>query len=72
MTNANGERAYFAPSADDKSMVLLDQEGNKIQSQLNYTLTQVAPSKKQVNTATLLMQQHLPNVKQAVLILQQG
>ncbi|AFH94850.1 TPA: envelope stress response activation lipoprotein NlpE [Providencia stuartii] len=46
MTNANGERAYFAPSADDKSMVLLDQEGNKIQSQLNYTLTQVAPSKK--------------------------
>ncbi|EML1935460.1 MULTISPECIES: envelope stress response activation lipoprotein NlpE [Providencia] len=46
MTNANGERSYFLPSADDKSMVLLDQEGNKIQSQLNYTLNQVTASKK--------------------------
>ncbi|EKT53399.1 envelope stress response activation lipoprotein NlpE [Providencia sneebia] len=46
MTNAKGERAYFLPSTDDKSMTLLDQEGNKIDSELNYTLKQVAPSKK--------------------------
>lgn len=46
MTNANGERTYFIPSADDKSMTLLDQDGNKIESQLNYTLKQVTPSKK--------------------------
>lgn len=46
MTNANGERSYFLPSADDKSMILLDQEGNKIESQLNYTLNQVTSGKK--------------------------
>ncbi|OHT24415.1 envelope stress response activation lipoprotein NlpE [Providencia stuartii] len=46
MTNANGERSYFLPSADDKSMILLDQEGNKIESQLNYTLNQVTSTKK--------------------------
>lgn len=46
LTNTQGERSYFSPSADDKSVTMLDSDGNVIESQFDYTLKQVTPSKK--------------------------
>ncbi|GAB1439815.1 envelope stress response activation lipoprotein NlpE [Providencia sp.] len=45
-TNAKGENTYFSKAADDQSVTLLDLEGNPIETQLNYTLDRVKPSKK--------------------------
>lgn len=46
MTNPKGESTYFSQSADEQSVTLLDLEGNLIETQLNYTLERVKPSKK--------------------------
>lgn len=45
-TNSKNEQTYFAQAADGKSITLLDLEGNPIETQMNYTLKQVAPSVK--------------------------
>ncbi|BBU94975.1 MULTISPECIES: copper resistance protein NlpE N-terminal domain-containing protein [Providencia] len=45
-TNPKGESTYFAQSADGQSVTLLDLDGNPIETQMNYTLDQVKPSKK--------------------------
>lgn len=45
-TNPKGENIYFSQAADGKSVTLLDLEGNPIESQMNYTLEKVKPSKK--------------------------
>lgn len=46
LTNEKNDLTYFAKAADGKSVTLLDLEGNPIETQMNYTLNQVTPSKK--------------------------
>lgn len=40
------QKTYFQSSTDGKTIEYLDQDGNKIESNLNYTLEQVTPDKK--------------------------
>lgn len=63
-TNPKGESTYFAQSEDGQSVTLLDLEGNPIETQMNYTLDQVKPSKKWDSTAIWLM----PLSSQSVLV----
>ncbi|MFV9997664.1 MAG: copper resistance protein NlpE N-terminal domain-containing protein [Arsenophonus endosymbiont of Dermacentor nuttalli] len=46
LLDTDDQKTYFQPSADGKKIEYLDQEGNKIESNLNYTLEQVKPEKK--------------------------
>ncbi|SPY78611.1 Copper homeostasis protein CutF [Providencia rustigianii] len=46
LTNAQAERSYFAKAADNNSVTLLDINGERIESAMNYTLGKVTPSKK--------------------------
>lgn len=46
LIDSEEQKTYFQPSADGKSIEYLDQDGNKIESNLNYTLEQVTPDKK--------------------------
>ncbi len=45
-TQTQDQVTYFALSADKKIVTLLDQQGNPIETELNYTLNRVLPSKK--------------------------
>lgn len=46
LTDTNGEITYVSRSANEESVTFLDQEGNPIETQLNYTLTAVTPDQK--------------------------
>ncbi|WP_342357580.1 envelope stress response activation lipoprotein NlpE [Arsenophonus nasoniae] len=46
LIDSEEQKTYFQPSTDDKTIEYLDQEGNKIESNLNYTLEQVKPDIK--------------------------
>ena len=45
-TQTQDQITYFALSSDKKRVTLLDQQGNPIETELNYTLSRVLPSKK--------------------------
>lgn len=46
LIDSEEQKIYFQPSADGKTIEYLDQEGNKITSNLNYSLEQVKLEKK--------------------------
>ncbi|CAA2929667.1 hypothetical protein [Arsenophonus endosymbiont of Bemisia tabaci] len=46
MIDSDQQKTYFQASIDRKKIEYLDQEGNRIESNLNYTLEQVKPDKK--------------------------
>ncbi len=46
LANSKDEKTYFAQAEDGQSVTLLDLDGNPIETQMNYTLEQVKPSKK--------------------------
>lgn len=46
LIDSDEQKTYFQPSVDGKKIEYLDQEGNRIESNLNYTLEQVKPDKK--------------------------
>lgn len=45
-TNPKGENTFFAKADNGESVTLLDLEGNPIETELNYSLNRVQPSKK--------------------------